>query len=101
MCHSYGIRLLGLGAVGALATGGRCVIVDRDTVRDPALLVELVAAQRVTVLSQTPSAFYPFIDARSRRHGPIALRYVVFGGEALSPQRVRRWWNCSRATRPA
>ena len=92
MCHSYGFDFSVWELWGALATGGRCVIVDRDTVRDPALLVELVAAQRVTVLSQTPSAFYQFIDARSRRHRPIALRYVVFGGEALSPQRVRRWW---------
>ncbi|QHN32050.1 amino acid adenylation domain-containing protein [Gordonia amarae] len=100
LCHSYAFDFSVWELWGALATGGTCLIVDRDTVRDPALLIELIAARGVTVLSQTPSAFYQFIDARSRRRpntgrgagGDIGLRYVVFGGEALSPQRVRRWW---------
>ncbi|NUP26954.1 MAG: AMP-binding protein, partial [Nocardia sp.] len=50
------------------------------------------------VLSQTPSAFYGFAEAERERRaagrgGPgLALRYVVFGGEALDPARLASWF---------
>ncbi|WP_222844271.1 non-ribosomal peptide synthetase [Aldersonia kunmingensis] len=83
---------------GPLLTGGRLVVVDYFTSRSPAQFLELVAAEGVTVLNQTPSAFYQFVEA-DRAHadgaGPadLALRYVIFGGEALEPRRLLGWFD--------
>ncbi|WP_324194595.1 AMP-binding protein, partial [Nocardia blacklockiae] len=48
----------------------------------------------MSVLNQTPSAFYQ-LDAADRAAGPEAalpdLRYVVVGGEALEPRRLADW----------
>jgi non-ribosomal peptide synthetase component F len=46
----------------ALAYGGRLVIVRADR-KDPASMVELLRAHRVTVLNQTPTAFSALIPA--------------------------------------
>ena len=49
----------------------------------------------VTVLNQTPSAFYQLMqaDLESADFGSrLALRYVVFGGEALEVGRLDPWY---------
>ena len=67
------------------------VVVPQETSRIAEAFRELLLRERVTVLNQTPSAFRQLIDAdraeRARR--PIALRYVVFGGEALELQSLQ------------
>ncbi len=64
-----------------------------DVARDPARFRELLRDERVTVLNQTPSAFYPLDRGRREpsRTG-LPLRYVVFGGEALDLSRLARWY---------
>ncbi|MGY2061900.1 AMP-binding protein, partial [Nocardia gipuzkoensis] len=56
--------------------------------------LELLRRERVTVLNQTPSAFYQLAEAdrnaAQTRQG-LALRYVVFGGEALELRRLTDW----------
>ncbi|QFY07526.1 amino acid adenylation domain-containing protein [Nonomuraea phyllanthi] len=77
---------------GALLYGGRVVVVPADVARAPETFYELVAAEGVTVLNQTPSAFVHFAAADAQRPGSeLALRYVVFGGEALEPGSLRQW----------
>lgn len=91
---------------GALLTGGRLVVVDYDTSRSPEALVELLARERVTVLNQTPSAFYGFVDAERRYRGSgcgcgdLVLRYVVFGGEALDAARLTGWFEAHEPGSP-
>jgi amino acid adenylation domain-containing protein len=76
---------------GALLYGGRLVVVPRAVAQDPAAFLQLVARERVTVLNQTPTSFYNFAR-EALRHGPVlALRYVVFGGEALLPRHLREF----------
>ncbi|MDF2825380.1 MAG: Peptide synthetase, partial [Mycobacterium sp.] len=77
---------------GALWHGGCLVIVEPAVARDPDRFLDLLAREQVTVLNQTPSAFYPLIDADDRLHPALALRYVVFGGEALDTSRLTRWY---------
>ncbi|MCH6163960.1 non-ribosomal peptide synthetase [Streptomyces marispadix] len=89
---------------GALAHGGRLVVVGHDVSRSPRALLELIADERVTVLNQTPSAFLTLDRAdaeepRSRR--PTSLRLVIFGGEALHPERLRPWCERHGADAPA
>ena len=77
---------------GALLTGGRVVMVDRDTARDTAAFRRLLADERVTMLSQTPSAFYALAEMDAEAGGPpLAVHTVVFGGEALHPARLADW----------
>lgn len=51
--------------------------------------------QQVTVLNQTPSAFYQLMQADKEypnRSKQLALRYVIFGGEALELSRLEDWY---------
>jgi thioesterase domain-containing protein len=80
---------------GALLLGGRLVIVPYLTSRSPEVLLELLARERVTVLNQTPSAFRQLIQAEQNNGRPsqLALRYVIFGGEALNLQSLKPWFD--------
>ncbi|KUN09336.1 hypothetical protein AQI95_05830 [Streptomyces yokosukanensis] len=78
---------------GPLLYGGRLVVVDRDAATDPLEFARLLVARRVTVLNQVPSAFGNLVtEAADEGIRLPALRRVVFGGEALVPADVRRWW---------
>ncbi|QIS08859.1 amino acid adenylation domain-containing protein [Nocardia arthritidis] len=80
----------------SLANGGSVVVVDYLTSRSPELFRELLIREQVTVLNQTPSAFYQLAEVDRTLHatdqGKFALRYVVFGGEALDLRQLRRWY---------
>ncbi|MGW9266472.1 amino acid adenylation domain-containing protein, partial [Gordonia terrae] len=93
MFHSYAFDFSVWELWGPLLTGGRLVLVDRDLARAPEEFLDLLSRERVTVLSQTPSAFYQLAEARRRREAALSLRYIVFGGEALSFEQVRRWFD--------
>ncbi len=92
MFHSYAFDFSVWEIWAALLHGGRLVIVDDQTRRSPGDLIDLLAKERVTGLSQTPSSFYALLDTvRTDRHRAFALRHVVFGGEALDPRRLGPW----------
>jgi amino acid adenylation domain-containing protein/non-ribosomal peptide synthase protein (TIGR01720 family) len=85
---------------GPLLHGGRLVVVEQVVARDPDRFVALLSSERVTVLSQTPSAFYPLIEADRRERPELALRYVIFGGEALDVSRLAGWYQRHDAQSP-
>ena len=77
---------------GALLFGGKLVILSADTARDPYEVLELLNREGVTILNQTPSAFYNLVKQELEREGTtLYLRYVIFGGEVLSPGKLAAW----------
>lgn len=78
---------------GALFHGGCVVVVPVATTKDPERLSLLLQNERVTVLNQTPQAFYALQEAMIRTACRHRLRYVVFGGEALDYTKLRRWYD--------
>ncbi|MGE0863601.1 MAG: amino acid adenylation domain-containing protein [Vicinamibacterales bacterium] len=77
---------------GAWLYGGAVVVVPHEVSRDPVRFTDLLERERVTMLSQTPSAFYQLIPVAQRRRPPLSLRFVVFGGEALDLPALEPWF---------
>ncbi|OZC94968.1 hypothetical protein CH275_27885, partial [Rhodococcus sp. 06-235-1A] len=94
MFHSFAFDFSVWELWGPLLHGGRLVVVDYFTSRSPEAFLDLLTAEKVTVLSQTPSAFYQLAEAdRVAGGADLTLRYVVFGGEALDLGRLTGWYS--------
>lgn len=73
---------------GPLQAGATLVIALPGRHRDPQYLAALIAEQQVTLLNFVPSALRSLLAEPSM--GPGHVRYVACGGEALTPDLVRR-----------
>lgn len=93
MAHSYCFDFSVWEMYGALLFGGKLIIPDRNQVRDISAFVRLVSENGVTVLNQTPGAFYKFVDTvlAGTRKIPLSLRYIIFGGDKLDPSKLQKW----------
>ena len=91
--HSYAFDFSVWELWGALLHGGRLVIVPYLVSRQPETLYQLLLKERVTVLNQTPSAFRQLMQAEQNNvsETPLALRYVIFGGESLDVRSLGPW----------
>ncbi|MGW2326184.1 non-ribosomal peptide synthase/polyketide synthase [Streptomyces sp. NPDC001700] len=99
--HSYAFDFSVWEIWGPLLHGGRLVVVPYAVSRSPQEFLRLLADDRVTVLNQTPSAFYALMRADEESPGArLSLRRVIFGGEALDPRRLEGWYARHADTAP-
>ena len=100
--HSYAFDFSVWEIWGALLYGGKLIIVPQALSRSPAEFLLLLEREKVTILNQTPSAFHQLITADIDAGSPptLALRYVIFGGEALDHERLRPWFERRGDTHP-
>jgi amino acid adenylation domain-containing protein len=93
MFHSFAFDFSVWEIWGPLLTGGRLVIVPFEISRSTEEFYALLSEQRVTVLNQTPSAFSLIDQVEEAGPAlPLALRTVIFGGEALQYRALRNWF---------
>src|SRR5205085_1165943 len=94
--HSFAFDFSVWEIWGALLHGGRLVVVPQSLTRSPAEFLNLMARAGVSVLNQTPSAFFQLMRA-DRDHHELSsaprLRAIVFGGEALEPGKLVDWYH--------
>ncbi len=94
--HSYAFDFSVWEIWSALLYGGKLVVVPREISRSPEDFFRWLVEERVTDLSQTPSAFRQLVavDGESRTlDRDLALRAVVFGGEALDLSGLKGWFD--------
>ncbi|MFI0715942.1 amino acid adenylation domain-containing protein [Streptomyces inhibens] len=93
--HSFAFDFSVWELWGALLHGGRLVVVPHEVSRSPAEFLDVLVRHGVTVLNQTPSAFRQLMRAEAEdaeSAAKLALRTVIFGGEALEPGSVAEWF---------
>jgi amino acid adenylation domain-containing protein len=92
MFHSYNFDFSVWEMFGALLYGGKLVIIPRIEAKNPEEYLDTITKECLTVLNQTPSAFYNLSNiAISRKENNLNIKYVIFGGEALQPINLKKW----------
>ncbi|MCY8027883.1 amino acid adenylation domain-containing protein [Bacillus sonorensis] len=89
--HSYCFDFSVWEMFGALLNGSTLVVVSKETARDPNAFRLLLKKEGVTVLNQTPTAFYGLMHEEQNHTDRLNIRYVIFGGEALQPGMLQSW----------
>jgi amino acid adenylation domain-containing protein/non-ribosomal peptide synthase protein (TIGR01720 family) len=100
--HVYSFDVSVFELWGALLYGGQVVVVSDETRRLPDVFAELLIDKKVTVLSQTPSAFYGLSEVllNTQQSENLSLRYVIFAGEALETSRLLPWFKAYGEQQP-
>ncbi|MEK7990931.1 MAG: amino acid adenylation domain-containing protein, partial [Thiotrichaceae bacterium] len=99
--HSYAFDFSVWELWGALIYGGKLVIVPYWISRSTEDFYQLLQQHKVTVLNQTPSAFYQLIQVDKQYiNQKLDLRYVIFGGEALDIPALKHWFDKNSDKKP-
>ncbi|WP_125779506.1 non-ribosomal peptide synthetase [Pseudoalteromonas rubra] len=95
--HSFAFDFSVWEIWGALAHGGKLVIVDDACKKDSAAFARFIHDNQVSILNQTPSAFYPLMTHLLAKPALThSLRTVIFGGEALELSKLTPWFETAQ-----
>lgn len=70
----------------------------KATAEDTFAFVKLIEKEKVTVLNQVPSSFYNLMTLTENKTIK-SIRYVIFGGEALNPGKLKLWHENNKQSR--
>lgn len=92
MFHSHCFDFSVWEIYGALLFGAKLIIIPKEVSVNPTRFLELLEEKKVTVLNQTPTAFYNLMeeDLKTKKKC-LCLKYIIFGGEALTTTKVKAW----------
>lgn len=94
MFHSYCFDFSVWEVYGALLYGGKLVVTSKVVAQDPTQFAQLLRDEKVTVLNQTPTAFDVLSNEEMKiENNDLAIHYIIFGGEALKPMKLKNWQN--------
>ncbi|AXG70691.1 tyrocidine synthase 3 [Kordia sp. SMS9] len=96
--HSYSFDFSVWEIFGALLYGGKLVVLKASEAKDPFRCWEIITNQKVSILNQTPSSFYSLSEVFNVTSKSHQLRYVIFGGEALHPEKLKKWYQKNKKT---
>jgi amino acid adenylation domain-containing protein len=88
MAHSAAFDFSVWEIFGALVNGGTLYIPTREQVRDSTAFLDFIKRKSITVLNQTPAAFYQLTDIMT---STADIRMVIFGGDVLDFIKLRSW----------
>lgn len=93
--HNYNFDFSVWEIFAPLTTGGQVVVIPKETARDSKTFFKLLIDRGITILNQTPSAFYNLVDLIDvvDNISDIKVRQIIFGGEVLNPSRLKDWYN--------
>ena len=79
---------------GALFHGATLVIPSEAQTHDLTQFYQLCVDKKVSILNQTPAAFYQFANfAILQAQYQLSLRTVIFGGDALIVEELKGWFD--------
>jgi surfactin family lipopeptide synthetase A len=95
--HSYVFDVNVWEMWGALIYGGKLIIPNNNQLSDFEELFKLCQDTKVTVINQTPSAFYLFSEIALKNNDQYLknLRYVILAGEKLNFMGLKPWLTSS------
>ncbi|WP_445362254.1 amino acid adenylation domain-containing protein [Microbulbifer sp. ANSA003] len=92
LLHSFAFDFSVWEIWGAWMYGAQLHLAPAGTERDFQLLYDCLHREKITVLNQTPSAFYQLSQVACEQTTDLShLHTVIFGGEALSPALLKSW----------
>ncbi|MDT8999133.1 amino acid adenylation domain-containing protein [Paucibacter sp. APW11] len=89
--HSFNFDYSIWEMFACLLHGGKLVLVDHLSSRDPASLYRLLHEEGVSIMNHTPSEFKGLVAEDQRQGGRLRPRWLFLGGEALNFNSLRDW----------
>ncbi|OBY78851.1 hypothetical protein BBG47_14435 [Paenibacillus sp. KS1] len=101
--HSFSFDFSVWEIFGCLLYGGTLIIVPFEVSRSPEEFWYLIIREQVTILNQTPSAFWQMtnIVKIQESSAQLKLRKIIFGGEKLSLQHLKVWLHHFQDSQPS
>ena len=89
MFHSFCFDFSVWELFGSTLYGASLVIISREDAQDAFKVATIIKDKKITILNQVPSAFYNLMQIENEQMKSV--RYLIFGGEALKPDKLKDW----------
>lgn len=89
--HSFCFDVSVWEMFGCLLFGSTLIIVSKEVAQNASEFSSLLVNSKITMLHQTPSAFYILQPYLLTQISKLSLKYIIFAGEALDPSKLNTW----------